>query len=99
MTCRWSLLQIITLAKEEGWKGIFLWSNSHWNWIETVSYLVVVFLIPSAIMRGEATQDVDLSSLSAIVVIMLWWKALYYLGPFRSTGEPHQQQCSHSGVI
>ncbi|CAD7698159.1 unnamed protein product [Ostreobium quekettii] len=80
------LFQIITLAKEEGWKGIFLWSNSHWNWIETVSYLVVVFLIPFAIVRGEATQDVDLSSLSAIVVIMLWWKALYYLGPFRSTG-------------
>ncbi|CAD7705341.1 unnamed protein product, partial [Ostreobium quekettii] len=80
------IFQVITLVKEEGLRGFVMWSNFHWHSIEIASYLIVVFLIPFAFVKGEARQDVDLSSLSAIVVIMLWWKALYYCGPFRSTG-------------
>lgn len=79
-------LQVLTLIKDHKWKGLLMWVKSQWNWVELVSHLMIVFLIPFVHLHGPAEDDVDLSILAAAVAIMAWWKLLYYMQAFESTG-------------
>eukprot|EP00803_Ostreobium_quekettii_P000971 evm.model.scf_1652.1 EVM.evm.TU.scf_1652.1 scf_1652:9454-14514(+) len=78
--------QLITYAADYGFKGLWYWTNSHWNWVELVSYVLLVTVIPPTHLLAD--DDCDSNRLSvyvAVEVILLWWKVLFFLQVFEPT--------------
>ncbi|GMH43596.1 hypothetical protein BSKO_11518 [Bryopsis sp. KO-2023] len=92
--CR-EIRQLFMFSRDNGWKGVVYWIGSEWNWLELVSYALLAIFIPWFTVMGDSV-DKDgsavaranglLSTLVAIESILLWWKMMYYVKPFRRTG-------------
>jgi len=63
-----------------GYHGFFCWLSSAWNWMEVLSYLVIVILIPLSefIFLKAGRKSITLSSIVALEALLLWSRVLYY---------------------
>lgn len=74
--------------RDYGVKGISHWFQSAWNWMEVLCALIILFVIPLCQydLPEGSTKTSTLTSIVAVVSILLWSKFLYYARPFRKTG-------------
>lgn len=76
--------QVTMLRKDAPGRGLWYWAITPWNWLEMVSYLLVIIVIP-VVHFGEL-NDRFLTSLVATEAILVWSKMLYFAQAFKKTG-------------
>ncbi|GMH39374.1 hypothetical protein BSKO_07272 [Bryopsis sp. KO-2023] len=69
-----------------GWTGLKYWTKSAWNWVEVLTYILLIIIIPVVHFAERPNDNVGLSTILAVASIMMWWKVLYYMRSFKRTG-------------
>lgn len=76
--------------RENSWKGISHWASSGWNWLDIASSAILVMFIPILVVLMAFNSSMRASELLLICIavesMLLWWKLLHTILPFRCTG-------------
>eukprot|EP00210_Caulerpa_lentillifera_P006591 g6296.t1 len=69
-------------------RGLLYWLQSAWNWMEVLSYINVVIIIPLGqfLLLTEGKKTSILSSFVAVESLLVWSRMLFYARPFTHTG-------------
>lgn len=78
------LKQISILRKDAPGRGLWYWIITPWNWLEVVSYLLLMIVIP--VVHFADLNSRFLTSLVAAEAILVWSKMLYFAQAFKKTG-------------
>lgn len=86
LLCFYKELKQMGAHRRQGSKGIWYWAFSPWNWIELLSYMLLLCGVPSLHFSWASSENVALTYALAVEIILLWWKFMYFLQPFSLTG-------------
>eukprot|EP00210_Caulerpa_lentillifera_P002852 g2726.t1 len=78
-------MQVHTMWLEQGWIGLLYYAKKAQKWIELVSCLLLVIVIPMLIKRCGFGSD-EVAGVMAVASVLLWMKLLFYAQAFKSTG-------------
>lgn len=81
--------QCLEYTTNHRFQGFIYWLTSAWNWIEVLSFVIVVVIIPLghlSILLDEGYRSSTLSAFVAIELLLLCSRMLFYARPFDNTG-------------